>query len=70
LTFGYRKHEANITKAFEKNLAGARLQIRNERMGIYPGGKSRERERWHILSRQIRPVAVAAVENGNPAAAW
>jgi glycosyltransferase involved in cell wall biosynthesis len=70
LTFGYRKHEANITKAFEKNLAGARLQIHNERMGIYPGGKSRERERWHILSRQIRPVAVAAVENGNPAAAW
>lgn len=69
-TFGYRKHEANITKAFEKNLEGARLQIRNERMGIYPGGKSRERERWHILSRQIRPVAVAAVENGNPAAAW
>lgn len=69
-TFGYRKHEANITKAFEKNLAGARLQIRNERMGIYPGGKSRERERWHILSRQIRPVAVAAVENGNLAAAW
>ncbi len=69
-TFGYRKHEANITKAFEKNLAGARLQIRNERMGIYPGGKPRERERWHILSRQIRPVAVAAVENGNPAAAW
>jgi glycosyltransferase involved in cell wall biosynthesis len=70
LTFGYRKHEANITKAFEKNLAGARLQIRNERMGIYPGGKPRERERWHILSRQIRPVAVAAVEDGNPAAAW
>lgn len=69
-TFGYRKHEANITKAFEKNLEGARLQIRNERMGIYPGGKSRERERWQILSRQIRPVAVAAVENGNPAAAW
>lgn len=69
-TFGYRKHEANITKAFEKNLAGARLQIRNERMGIYPGGKSRERERWHILSRQIRPVAVAAVENKNPAVAW
>ena len=68
LTFGYRKHEANITKAFEKNLAGARLQIRNERMGIYPGGKPREWERWHILSRQIRPVAVAAVENGNPAA--
>jgi hypothetical protein len=30
-TFGYRKHEANITKAFDKNLAGARLQIRNEK---------------------------------------
>jgi glycosyltransferase involved in cell wall biosynthesis len=70
LTFGYRKHEANITKAFEKNLAGARLQIRNEKNGVYPGGKSRARERWHILSRQIRPVAVAALENRRPDAAW
>ena len=68
--FGYRKHEANITKAFEKNLAGARLQIRNEKNGVYPGGKSRARERWHILSRQIRPVAVAALENRRPDAAW
>ncbi len=70
LTFGYRKHEANITKTFEKNLAGARLQIRNEKSGVYPGGKSRARERWHILSRQIRPVAVAALENRRPDAAW
>jgi len=70
LTFGYRKHEANITKAFEKNLAGARLQIRNEKNGVYPGGKSRARERWHILSRQIRPVAVASLENRRPDAAW
>jgi len=69
-TFGYRKHEANITKAFEKNLAGARLQIRNEKSGVYPGGKSRSWERWHILSRQIRPVAVAALENRSPDAAW
>jgi glycosyltransferase involved in cell wall biosynthesis len=69
-TFGYRKHEANITKAFEKNLEGARLQIRNEKKGVYPGGKSRSRERWHILSRQIRPVAVAALENGRIDAAW
>jgi glycosyltransferase involved in cell wall biosynthesis len=69
-TFGYRKHEANITKAFEKNLAGARLQIRNEKTGVYPGGKSRACERWHILSRQIRPVAVAALENGRSDAAW
>jgi hypothetical protein len=69
-TFGYRKHEANITKAFEKNFAGARLQIRNEKNGVYPGGKSRARERWHILSRQIRPVAFAALENRRPDAAW
>jgi glycosyltransferase involved in cell wall biosynthesis len=69
-TFGYRKHEANITKAFEKNLAGARLQIRNEKNGVYPGGKSRARERWHILSRQIRPVAVAALRNRRIDAAW
>jgi glycosyltransferase involved in cell wall biosynthesis len=69
-TFGYRNHEANITKAFEKNLAGARLQIRNEKSGVYPGGKSRALERWHILSRQIRPVAVAALENGRIDAAW
>jgi glycosyltransferase involved in cell wall biosynthesis len=69
-TFGYRKHEANITNAFDKNLAGAHLQIRNEKSGIYPGGKSRSWERWHILSRQIRPVAVAALENRRPDAAW
>jgi hypothetical protein len=55
---------------FEKNLAGARLQIRNEKSGVYPGGKSRAWERWHILSRQIRPVAVAALENGRSDAAW
>jgi glycosyltransferase involved in cell wall biosynthesis len=69
-TFGYRKHEANITNAFDKNLAGARLQIRNEKSGVYPGGKSRSQERWHILSRQIRPVAVAALHNGRIDAAW
>jgi hypothetical protein len=69
-TFGYRKHEANITKAFEKNLEGARLHIRNEKNGVYPGGKSRSRERWHILSRQIRPVSVAALQNGRIDTAW
>jgi glycosyltransferase involved in cell wall biosynthesis len=69
-TFGYRKHEANITNAFDKNLAGARLQIRNEKSGVYSGGKSRSWERRHILSRQIRPVAVAALENRRPDAAW
>lgn len=69
-TVGYREHETNTVKMFDRSLAGARFQIRSERSGSYPGGLERARARWQILTRHLRPVSVACLSRGLRREGW
>jgi cellulose synthase/poly-beta-1,6-N-acetylglucosamine synthase-like glycosyltransferase len=61
-TFGYREHPVSAMKVMEKTLAGARHLISMEKSGCYPGGLPRTRERWRILTRHLRPVAMDCIK--------
>jgi len=65
-----RRHEGNVTAISEKTYGGARHLIRMEKSGSYPGGAAARAKRVAIISRHVRPVAVAALENGKFDAAW
>ena len=69
-TFAYREHEVSAMKSLPKTLAGARLQVKAELAGCYPGGETRSRERQHILARQIRPVTFDCLKKGLRNDAW
>jgi glycosyltransferase involved in cell wall biosynthesis len=70
VTFGYREHDANATGNLDKNLAGLWYKIDRERAGAYPGGASRERERWRILTRHARPMILACPREGRRSEGW
>jgi glycosyltransferase involved in cell wall biosynthesis len=70
LTCAYREHPANLTLDVDKALAGAWHKIRSERAGEYPGGGARARPRHRILTRHIRPLAIACLTQRRRQAAW
>lgn len=65
-----RRHEGNLTGISAKTYDGARHLIQMEKKGAYPGGEAVRKQRWAIISRHVRPVAVGAARKGNPAVAW
>jgi len=69
-TFAYREHEGNIAGDLHHNVAALSHQIRSECSGEYPGGRSRRRQRWQILTRHIRPVAIACTKARMSSYAW
>lgn len=69
-TFGYREHEVSAMKNLDRTLAGVRHAIRSENGGRYPGGPQRALERWQILTRQVRPVALECLQRGMRREAW
>jgi glycosyltransferase involved in cell wall biosynthesis len=69
-TFGYREHAASAMKDTRRTLAGAWHQVRAEQQARYPGGPDRARERWQILTRHIRPVALDCLRLGLRQDAW
>ena len=42
----------------------------SENTGRYPGGKARAKERWEILTRHVRPVALQCLRSGHQGEAW
>jgi GT2 family glycosyltransferase len=69
-TFGYREHSASVMRDLSKTLAGAHHLIESEQEGAYPGGASRARERWRILTRHVRPVSLDCIAQGRAREAW
>lgn len=65
-----RRHDTNLSSVASRTISGAQYLIHDEIAGKYPGGKKKARQRRTIISRHIRPVAVAALENGRIDAAW
>ena len=69
-TFAYREHEITAMKNHSKTLGGTWLSIRVEHSGQYPGGEARERERWRIITRHVRPVVFDCLRDGLRQEAW
>lgn len=65
VTFGYREHAVSEMKNASLNLKGTRHLLEAQLAGKYPGGVGRRREQWRIVSRHLRPVAVAGVASSN-----
>jgi glycosyltransferase involved in cell wall biosynthesis len=69
-TFGYREHAGNLMSDAARLVSGMRHVLQSELAGRYPGGPARARERWHIVSRHLRPVALKCLRSGQKAEAW
>jgi glycosyltransferase involved in cell wall biosynthesis len=69
-TFAYREHACSAMGDFRRTVAGGLFKVRTEKQGGYPGGRRRARERQRILSRHLRPIAVACVREGLHREAW
>ncbi len=63
--FAYRQHEGNIALNWQKTVSGTKLIVQREAENKFPGGKARRRDRSIIISRHVRPVAVAAAKRGD-----
>jgi glycosyltransferase involved in cell wall biosynthesis len=69
-TLAWRRHSASETNNCFGDVAGARRLLAREKMGAYPGGAKRSRERHRILARHIRPTALACVRRGELKDGW
>jgi glycosyltransferase involved in cell wall biosynthesis len=66
----YRRHRENISKLLPAASLGAIAILRKEAEARYPGGRERQMERWRLLSRMIRPIALSGVKAGLGAEPW
>lgn len=62
--FAYRRHPASRVGDLAKTVDGAQYLVRQEKAGVYPGGRARRRERLVILGRHLRPVVIACARAG------
>ncbi len=69
-TFGYRQHAGGITSNYGRTVQGMELLVNSERMGLYPGGRKRQRERLTMLSRHLRPAILEFLNQGYRRRAW
>jgi hypothetical protein len=69
-TFGYRKHPGSLVSDQSRSIAGAWNNVQAEVAGQYPGGSVRARDRRRILTRDIRPVAVACLREKRESDGW
>jgi glycosyltransferase involved in cell wall biosynthesis len=70
VTLGYRRHGGNVSAIITPLYSGAVELLSRERNGRYPGGKVRQRDRWELLSRMIRPVVLSCLNAGLERQAW
>ena len=69
-TFAYREHAGSLKTDTEISFRSLTYMIEREKSGAYPGGPVRERERWEILTRQVRPYTLACLQSGSIARGW
>jgi GT2 family glycosyltransferase len=57
VTVGYRQHGGSSSTALELSYQGTVYQLEQERLGRYPGGAARRRERLEMLLYNLRHVS-------------
>jgi glycosyltransferase involved in cell wall biosynthesis len=70
VTLAYRRHIANISMSPHAWCPAAEALLIRESQGRYPGGITRKKERWSLLSRAVRPMAFGCLKAGLKCEAW
>ncbi len=70
VTLGYRQHPNSARKNYELIYAGMNNLIESERLGRYPGGALRKKERLQLVTVHIRPVSFECLRHGKQRRAW
>jgi hypothetical protein len=63
---GYRQHGGSSSRELERGYEGLCYQLEQERLGRYPGGAARRRERLTLILHGVRHVTRWLVEHGRP----
>ena len=63
-TTAYRRHTGNASTSLDALMSAANDLINREYEGRYPGGGMRQKERWRLLTRVLRPTIVAGFRGG------
>jgi hypothetical protein len=66
LVMGYRQHEGTSSGELERGYAGLCYLLEQERLGGYPGGEARQRERLTLILHGVRHVSRWLVEGRRP----
>ena len=69
VTYGYRLHDGGAHHGFLTLYKGLNLMVRAEKDGIYPGGKSRSRDRIEVITNHARHHALEFAAS-SPDLAW
>ena len=69
-TLGYRHHTGSTSTALMPLYSAAVELLIREKDGRYPGGTARQKQRWKLLSRAVRPVAFSCLSAGLGRKAW
>jgi glycosyltransferase involved in cell wall biosynthesis len=70
ITLGWRRHKGGATSNMSRSVAGNLYLIDQEYRGVYPGGDARRSARRKIITRHVRPTALACLRAGRPRDAW
>jgi glycosyltransferase involved in cell wall biosynthesis len=70
ITLMYRRHNNSTARLLPAACAGAIAILTREAEGLYPGGNERQRQRRQLLSRMLRPIALAGVRAGLRLQPW
>ena len=66
----YRRHAGNTASLRLNACVCSMAMLRKEVQKRYPGGHERRKERWQLLGRTLRPIALAAAKAGMQSKAW
>ena len=70
ITLMYRRHGSNTARLLSEMCTCAATILTKEIEGLYPGGAERQKERWELLTRMLRPIALASLKAGHDDQAW
>jgi hypothetical protein len=70
VTLGWRRHPGNATMNLHHAFDGIFYLLEQERRAAYPGGMTRAKERWRILTRHVRSATIEGVRAGAVKEAW
>jgi glycosyltransferase involved in cell wall biosynthesis len=70
IMLAYRRHMTNVSTSPQALYLAAVQLLQKEFEGQYPGGQARRTQRWNLLTRMARPIALSCLKCGLHGEAW
>jgi glycosyltransferase involved in cell wall biosynthesis len=70
VTLAWRRHAGSTSMDISRCMTGNLYLMAQERVGAYPGGAERAGARRNIITRHVRPIALACLRQGMAHEAW